>query len=92
MKVLKTGNDQLISMDVTCPICGAVLRIEPEDFHSVLGNNEYCYSCPCCSHKCFLSQNEISDSMKLACRGTSQSLNLELDKNELDRTLSYLKK
>lgn len=92
MKVLKKGNGQSISMEDTCPICSAVLRIEPEDLRSVLGNNEYYYSCPCCSHNCFLSQDEISGSMKLALRSTSQPLNLELDTDELHRALSFLKR
>lgn len=92
MKVLKTGNDKSISMDVTCPVCGARLRIEPEDLCSALGCNEYYYRCPCCYRNCFLSQNEISDSMKLALKGTSQPLNLELDTEELHRALSYLKR
>lgn len=90
MKILKKDN-QTLDMRITCAGCNSILEASPEDFRVSL-EKIYYVTCPNCNLTMRLSENELSDSMKWAINSPNSSkLNLNIDMDELDKNLSFLK-
>ena len=83
MKILKKGN-QTLNVRITCAGCGSLLEASPEDFQV------YYVTCPNCKLTMRLSETELSEPMKWAINSPN-SLKLNIDMNELDKNLSFLK-
>ena len=89
MKILKKGN-QTLNVRITCAGCGSLLEASPEDFQVSL-DKIYYVTCPNCKLTMRLSENALSDPMKWAINSPNQ-LNLNIDKDELDKSLGFLKR
>jgi transcription elongation factor Elf1 len=88
MKILKKGNKTL-NMRITCAGCGSLLEASPEDFQVSL-DKIYYVTCPNCKLTMRLSETELSEPMKWAIN-IPNSLKLNIDMDELDKNLSFLK-
>lgn len=90
MKILKKGN-QTLNMRITCAGCNSILEASPEDFQVSL-DKIYYVTCPNCKLTMRLSENALSEPMKWAINSPNSSkLNLNIDMDELDKNLSFLK-